>query len=135
VKLGEVLVIDDRDADRLHARSVLEDAELATSVIPFRIAMDALAFLQRPQGHAADLILLAIDMPDMSGFEFLLAYERLHPSQRARALVAMVDAGVDARAQARAIGFGCVTRHLVKPLCIADARCLADLVASLSLAR
>jgi hypothetical protein len=37
--------------------------------------------------------------------------------------------------QSRAIGFGCVRRHLVKPLGIAEARNLVSLVATLPLAR
>ena len=131
MRLGQVLVVDDSDADLTHARAVLEDAQVAESVVPFRVSMDALAFLQRPEGHEVDVILLDIDLPEMSGLEFLLAYERLHPSQRARTLVAMVDADVDARAQTRVIGFGCVKRQLVKPLSVGQARGLVDLVATL----
>jgi CheY-like chemotaxis protein len=135
VTLSQVAIIDDDLADLSNARSLVERAAIAESVVTFGTAVHALDFLQRPEGHDLDVILLDVDMPDMSGFEFLLAYERLHPSQRARVLVAMLDPRTDARDQSRVIGFGCVRQHLVKPLGIADARSLVGLVATLPVAR
>jgi CheY-like chemotaxis protein len=129
--LQQIIVIDDNDVDRLCARLVLEGAGVADSVLAFGNGADALDFLQRPEGHDVDLILLDIHMPGMDGFAFLQAYERVHASQRARAMVVMLSASTDDADRARAAGFGCVRRQLVKPLGLAQARELADLLQAL----
>jgi CheY-like chemotaxis protein len=131
VTLSQVAIIDDDVADLSHAQVLVQRAAIAESVITFDTAAYALDFLQRPEGHDLDVILLDIDLPDMTSFEFLLAYERLHPSQRARVLVAMLDASTDARDQTRAFGFGCVRQHLVKPLAAEQVRDLLPLVTQL----
>ena len=132
MKLQQIIVVDDSDADLLYTRIILEGAEVAETVLTFGTGMEALDFLQRPEGHEVDVILLDINMPEMSGFEFLQAYERLHDSQRARAVVVMLTSSPDPNDKRRALGFGCVKRYVVKPLDVAQARDLAAMVQSLS---
>jgi CheY-like chemotaxis protein len=121
-KLKEVLLIDDSEADLLYAQIVLESAGIAERVLPFDTAPEALAFLQRPEGHDVDLILLDINMPEMNGFEFLEAYERLHRSQQAKAVVVMLTSSPDPKDRERSFSFTCVKDYVVKPIDRASAQ-------------
>jgi CheY-like chemotaxis protein len=75
--LGQILIIDDSDADLFFAELTLQATGIAQSVLSFGIATEALEYLRQPQGLEASVILLDINMPEMNGFEFLDAYESL----------------------------------------------------------
>ena len=128
MKLKEVLIIDDSDADLLYASVILEGAQVAEQVIPFGTAAEALAFLQRPEGHDADVILLDINMPEMNGFEFLDAYEKLHADHRARAVVIMLTTSPDPVDRARALAYPCVRSYVVKPIDVPAAQSLLGVI-------
>lgn len=126
--LKEVLLVDDSEPDLLYTQIVVESASIAEQVVPFDTASAALEFLQRPEGHDADVILLDINMPEMNGFEFLDAYEKLHASQQARAVVVMLTSSPDPKDRARALAYACVKDYIVKPIDREAARGLAELV-------
>jgi CheY-like chemotaxis protein len=131
MKLHEVLVIDDSDPDLLYTKVILEAAAIAEAVRTFETAIDALAYLKRPEGHQADVILLDINMPEMSGFEFLDAYEQLHASHQARAVVVMLTSSPHPPDRARALAYGCVKGYVVKPLDVPSAEGVLALLESL----
>lgn len=135
MKLREVLVVDDSDADLLYARLILEAAGVADKVSTFETAHDVLDYLQRPEGHAVDVILLDLNMPEMNGFEFLEAYQKLHRAQRARAVVVMLTSSPDPADQARALSFDCVKGYVVKPIDLAAAAGLVAWVEAAAAAR
>jgi CheY-like chemotaxis protein len=120
--------VDDSDPDLLFARIVLEATAIAESVRTFGTAAETLAFLQRAEGHEADVILLDINMPEMDGFEFLAAYQQLHTSQQARAVVVMLTSSPNPADRQRAFAFDCVLGYFTKPLQREDALSLIDLV-------
>ncbi len=124
MKLRDILVVDDSDTDLLYTRIILEAAQVAEQVITLGTAQEALDLLQRPEGHRVDVILLDINMPEMDGFAFLRAYDRLHASQQARAVVVMLTSSPDPADRERAMAFGCVKSYVVKPL---DANAAAGL--------
>jgi CheY-like chemotaxis protein len=126
--LKEVLLVDDSEPDLLYTRIIVEAAAIADQVLTFDTAAEALDFLQRPEGHDADVILLDINMPEMNGFEFLEAYEKLHASQQAHAVVVMLTSSPDPQDRARALGYACVKGYVVKPIDQEAARGLAELV-------
>ncbi|HET9978406.1 MAG TPA: response regulator [Burkholderiaceae bacterium] len=126
MKLREVLVLDDSDADLLYSRLMVEAAGVAGKVSTFETGPEVLAYLQRAEGHQVDLILLDINMPEMNGFEFLDAYQRLHRAQQARAVVVMLTNSPDPAERARAQSFDCVKGYVVKPI---DRAAVAGLVA------
>ena len=131
MNLKDVLVIDDSDPDLLYAKIIIDRAGVAEQVIPFETAMDALAYLQRPEGHNADVVLLDINMPEMDGFQFLDAYERLHADHRARAVVVMLTSSPDPLDRERAMAYSCVKGYVIKPIDSKSARSLLDIVTGL----
>jgi CheY-like chemotaxis protein len=126
--LAQVLVVDDSDPDLLYTRIVIESVRLADQVLPFGTGQEALAYLRRPEGHRADLVLLDINMPEMNGFEFLDAYQQLAERQQARAVVVMLTSSPDPTDRARAATYPCVRGYIVKPIDVAAARALLALV-------
>ncbi len=116
MKLKEVLVIDDNDADLFYTRIVLESAGVAERVVSFETATDALDYLREPEGRLAELVLLDINMPEMDGFAFLEAYQLLQPKPPASQAVIMLTSSPDPTDRARALSYACVKGYVVKPL-------------------
>lgn len=112
----QVMVVDDSDTDLLYVGIVVETLGLAEAVLPFGSALDALAHLQRPDSARVDLVLLDINMPEMSGFEFLDRYQPLFDSGQAHAGVVMLTSSPEADDKARARSYRCVRGYLIKPL-------------------
>lgn len=131
-KLREVVLVDDSDPDLLFTEVVLQSASVAERILPFGTAAEALEFLQQPQGHQADVVLLDINMPEMNGFEFLDAYEALHQQQRARAVVVMLTSSSDPSDRERASAYSCVKGYLVKPIDAQGARWLLEVVGQIA---
>ena len=126
--LKRVMLIDDNDADLLYTRIVLERSGAAQEVLAFESARDALAALAAQPGPDVDLILLDINMPGMSGFDFLRSYEQLPPAQRGRTVVVMLTSSPDPADREHAASFGSVKGYVVKPLDRDAARALPRLV-------
>jgi len=129
MKLNKLIVVDDSDADLLYTSIVLERAGVCESILAFGTGIEALEYLQREPAHAVDLVLLDINMPEMNGFEFLQAYERLCARRRARAVVVMLTSSPDPQDRARAESFACVRHFVVKPITVEQARQLVAIAA------
>ena len=116
VPIELAVVVDDSRADMfLHCR-VLSRSGLVGEVREFFSASDALAFFQTQEVPAATLVLLDINMPIMTGFEFLERYQSLPGSKRARASVIMLSSSNATEDRAQASRYDCVSDYLVKPL-------------------
>ncbi|GAA3920690.1 response regulator [Hymenobacter algoricola] len=80
-----VLLVDDDAATNYYNRRLLQRMQVSPEVLVARNADDALAVLHARCAHpgTADcptLILLDFNMPLLNGFEFLRAFNRLHPA-------------------------------------------------------
>ena len=127
--LKTVMVIDDNDSDLLYARIMLERSGNIETVLTFESAQLALDFLGTAHHTAIDLILLDINMPEMSGYEFLQAYEGLRSAGKARAVIVMLTSSPDPRDRERALAFASVRSYVTKPIDLATARGLERSIA------
>jgi CheY-like chemotaxis protein len=121
--LDTLMVVDDSPTDLLFASIMLERAGVARSLCMLESANDALAQL----AHAphVDLILLDINMPGMDGFDFLAAYQA---SSLRPVPVVMLTSSPDPADELRARSHSFVRGYLIKPLTVAAAQGLLDLM-------
>src|SRR5213592_4485206 len=92
-KLNCIMLIDDNKDDNLFHSRVIKKAGAANSVIVYKNAREALAFLAAKKDHPEqhpDLIFLDINMPGMNGWEFLREYDKLDAQLRSSAIVVML---------------------------------------------
>lgn len=84
-----------------------------------RCEHSASAALESTIGFSPDIVLLNIELPDMSGYELALALHQ-HPRLQSMRLIALTNSGDHpGRERARASGF---ERYLVKPITAAALR-------------
>jgi len=110
-----MLIDENPDDNFLHER-VLNKSGLVGSVITKLTARDALDHLKTRNAHEdihPDLILLDINMPGMSGWDFLTQYDNLDKDFQSHAMVVLTsDPNDAARARMRNI----VSDSIMKPL-------------------
>ncbi len=124
-----VMLIDDSETDLLYTRLMLERSGRDYAVQEFDSAIDALRYLREPSSVPPDLILLDLNMPGMSGFEFLQAYEsEPGPAGARAAVVVMLTTSPDQRDRERASRHACVRGYVTKPIDPPTAAALIDLL-------
>jgi len=75
-KVRHAVLIDDDEATNVYHDIIVQEADVVEEYQIFDSAVDALDFLKN-QEHAPDFILLDINMPRMTGWEFLEEYKKL----------------------------------------------------------
>ena len=108
-KLKKILLIDDDDACNFLHQDLLETHQVANEVITCTSASEAWELLQEVE---PDLILLDINMPVMSGLEFL---EQLYPFEIRRCPVVLLSSSGHPRDFSQASDLK-VDYYLLKPL-------------------
>lgn len=122
------LLIDDESFDQKMYMRIIERSGLVAETLGFLAADHALDFLLANPDKKIDLILLDINMPRMTGFEFLeAATEQLGPDF-AKVCIVMLTTSLDPTDHARAQQFELVKDFLNKPLTLDDVKHVADLV-------
>lgn len=122
--------IDDCDVDQMLYKRIIKRAGIVEKVITFQLAEDALAYLKSDDCEEIDVILLDINMPRMSGFEFLeKATEQLGP-EVLKCVVVMLTTSLNPQDEQRAREFDVVKAYLNKPLAKEDLESVAKLVHS-----
>ena len=113
------MVIDDNQIDLYIAEKVMETTRFAEKVICVSSAKDALAYLkplyEKPDELPA-LIFLDINMPEMSGFDFLNEYQHLPENIRKKCIIMMLTTSLDENDRKQAEENRFVKRFLNKPL-------------------
>jgi CheY-like chemotaxis protein len=114
--LRRVMIVDDDQFDQLAYKRILRKIDAAIEVIPFQYATEALEYLKIEEREEIDAILLDINMPRMTGFEFLESAQAELAERFAKEIVIMVTTSLDPLDQNRAKNFPQVRAFFSKPL-------------------
>lgn len=128
--LGRVMLIDDEPFDQMLYKRVIKRTGLATDIIGFTLATNAIAYLRDGSQPKIDLILLDIRMPMMDGFEFLEEAQNDLGTEDAPPIVMMLTTSLSPADRARSEGNKVVRRFLNKPLTAEQVEDFVDLVAA-----
>ena len=95
---NRVMVIDDNAIDRYIAEVSIIKHQFAAEVITKESAVDALDYLTLNATQPTNLptiIFLDINMPEVNGFEFMEAFEKLPPAIHQACDVIMLSSSID----------------------------------------
>ncbi len=111
----QIFIVDDDPINNLILRKELEKKDASIELIIFENALKAMALIES-SNQLPNLILLDINMPEMSGWEFLRHLENKNMSLP----VFMITSSVVKRDQEKAQNFPLIKDYLIKPLSAQD---------------
>jgi len=115
-KLNCILLIDDDSEDNFFHQMVIEEMNIVDHIEVALNGVEALNFLKKENHTHPDIIFLDINMPKMNGWEFLEAYAKLNPDQKAKLLVVMLTTSINPLDKERAEQFPDIIGFNSKPL-------------------
>lgn len=118
-KYKKVMVVDDNEIDLYIAEMLMATTKFAEKVVCVSSAKEALAYLkplfETPE-ELPHFIFLDINMPEMTGFDFLNEYHHLPENIRKKCIIMMLTTSLDNEDRMRAEGNEYVQKFLNKPL-------------------
>jgi CheY-like chemotaxis protein len=124
-KINCVLLIDDNPADNYYHEYIMKDAGLCSQVKVALNGIEALSYLKNAwidspseEMPRPEIIFLDINMPRMSGFEFLEEYHQLDGGLKSSTSVIMLTSSPNPDDRKKALSFSDVKEYHVKPLSI-----------------
>jgi CheY-like chemotaxis protein len=118
-KYKKAMVIDDNQIDLYIAEMVMATTGFAEKVICVSSAKEALAYLKplyENPDELPNLIFLDINMPEMTGFDFLNEYQHLPENIRKKCIIMMLTTSLDDDDRTQAESNQFVRKFLNKPL-------------------
>lgn len=89
-----MLVDDDADENFVNER-LIRGAGIAAEVIAFENPVEALAHLERDDRAPVDLMMVDINMPELSGFEVLDRHRALPDEKKARKVIMLLTSSLN----------------------------------------
>jgi len=118
-KLNTILLVDDLEADIFLISRVIEKAKITKNIKTCFGAQDALDYLTNNINDSyskPEIIFLDINMPDMSGWDFLEAYNMLNEDIKAKVVVCMLTTSRSETDRNKAAQYNVVNEFTNKPL-------------------
>ncbi|MBL7963144.1 MAG: response regulator [Flavobacteriales bacterium] len=115
--IDHIVLIDDEDDCHFVTRLILKKAGFTGSIRSFNSAYEALSAMRAGLGEV-DLLLVDINMPGMTGFEFVETCEREGLLPRGGTSVIMVSSSNRPQDLNRARGMGSINDYVEKSLTI-----------------
>ncbi|RPE66538.1 response regulator receiver domain-containing protein [Pacificibacter maritimus] len=120
LRIGTVMTIDDDRVDQLLYKRIIKRSGIVDNVLSFQMAEDALDYLRRPNRDPIDVIFLDVNMPRMSGFDFLDAAVLEFGPAFTDCVVMMLTTSLDPVDVQRSKNYSMIKEFLNKPMCAAQ---------------
>lgn len=120
-RFKNALLIDDNHIDNMINQRILTNYKIAEHIVSSLSAIEALTYLNehlQDESIFPDLIFLDIRMPEMDGFQFLEAFEKLDSPYKMRTKIYMLSSSLDPTDQRRVLESRFVLRFIGKPLIV-----------------
>lgn len=114
-----IMLIDDNIHDNFFHEREIRKTNLEVNVIAMEsgpAALDYLRSMEKENNTAPVLIFLDINMPGMSGWEFLDEYSRLDKEIQSMVMIVMLTTSDSPESKARAKSQSFVSDYITKPL-------------------
>jgi len=118
-KIRNIVLIDDSEADNFLNKRVIVKAAIAENITTFIEAKEALDYLGNKidEGYPKpEIIFLDINMPGMSGWDFLEAYEKFEREKLANIILCMLTTSDSIYDIEKAKEYPIITDYYNKPL-------------------
>ena len=115
-KLGCVLLIDDVVSDNYFHKMVIDEMNVAQHVEETCSGFEALDFLKKENQTPPEIIFLDINMPKMSGWEFIEEHSKLKEELKAKVIIIMLSSVKSPDDVKKAEGFSETIDFSYKPL-------------------
>lgn len=127
--ISRMAIIDDAEFDQMLYARIIGRTGLVGETLSFYCAEDALEYFEGPTAAPVDVILLDINMPGMSGFDFLDHITTTHAENYADIVIVMLTTSLDPSDMARASQYDLVKDYINKPLEAEHVSQISDLLA------
>ncbi|WP_339903700.1 response regulator [uncultured Cyclobacterium sp.] len=97
-KINCILLIDDDKATNFLHKEIIRETGLVNKVVDMESGHEALEYLEKMEDGKypqPDIIFLDINMPAMSGWEFLEEYDKLDEEKKAKIVVVMLTTSIN----------------------------------------
>ncbi len=118
-KLRNILLIDDYKADNFLHQRVIKLADVAQNIMLTSGAREALDYLSERVAEEypkPEIVFLDINMPGMSGWDFLEEYQQLEEEIKAGVIVCMLTTSYAERDKKKAAQYNVLSDFSTKPL-------------------
>ena len=119
-KIKHILVIDDDSIDNFVSKTLIEKSNLVEQVTTIDDARDAIEYLKDQIAEKAtelpNIIFLDINMPAMSGWDFLKEFSEIDPQYTDNISLIIFSSYIHAEEVRKLMSFQCVNCYQRKPL-------------------
>ena len=114
-KLKCIMLIDDNPNDNFFHERIISRVNCADSILIKETALEALSCIEKGEARP-ELIFLDVNMPAMTGWEFLEAYNGLEADLHCRVVVVMLTSSTETEDRQKAAEMDIVADFQTKPL-------------------